>query len=234
MPDYRDFHLINTLTVIDGIVINETPLRVGIGRETSLALTVDIAVYKVNGRPCIPGSSLKGVLRSLAEMLARSMGIKVHDPWDEEAIEREEKSGNFCEVCGIFGNTKLASHIKVYDLIPKNPRDIRTLYKYGVAIDRNFGSVRSGLGPFIEEFVEPGVMWTLRMDLLNIEVFPEPKKNDVRAFLVRELLRAMQIIGVQVGARKSVGAGLIKLKEAKWRVYCLKNGEFELSCEGAL
>ncbi|MEM1674834.1 MAG: hypothetical protein QXI56_08200 [Candidatus Bathyarchaeia archaeon] len=40
--------------------------------------------------------------------------------------------------------------------------------------------------------------------------------------------------GLQVGARKSVGAGLVKLKEAKWKTYRLENGRFKLLCEGAL
>lgn len=233
MPDYKDFHFIDTLTIIEGTLVNETPLRVGIGGEPPLGSPVDIIVYKVNDKPCVPGSSLKGALRSLVEMLARSRGISVHDPWDDEIAEKEESSGDFCEICGIFGNTRLGGHIKVYDSIPKDSKDI-TFYKYGIAIDRDFGSVRSGLGPFIEEFVRPGVEWFFRMDVLNIEVFPEPRANDLRGIIIRDLLNIMRNFGIQVGARKSVGAGLVKLKEAKWKVYRLKNGKFEKSCEGDL
>ncbi|MEM1550488.1 MAG: RAMP superfamily CRISPR-associated protein [Candidatus Bathyarchaeia archaeon] len=234
MPDYRDFDSISMLTIIDGTLVNETPLRVGVGGEPLLGSPVDIVVYRVNGKPCIPGSSLKGVLRSLAEALAKSRGINVHDPWEKDAVEKEEKEGNFCEICGIFGNTELASHIKIYDSMPKGPKDARTFYKYGIAIDRDFGSVRSGLGPFVEEFVEPGLEWSLRMDMLNIEVFPEPKAGDLRALLIRDLLNIMHTFGIQVGARKSVGAGLIRLKEARWKVYRLKNGKLELSSKGDL
>lgn len=234
MPDYRDFNSLNVLTIIEGTLVNETPLRIGIGREPPLGSPVDIVVYRVNGIPCIPGSSLKGALRSLAESLAKSKGIAVHDPWDDNIAKEEEERGNFCPICGIFGNTRLSSHIRVYDSSPKGSREVRTFYKYGIAIDRDFGSVRSGLGPFVEEFVDPGVKWHFRMDILNIEVLPEPKEDDQRASIIRELLKMMHELGLQVGARKSVGAGLIKLKEAKWKTYRLENGRLKLSCEGTL
>lgn len=234
MPDYRDFNRINGLTQIDGILVNETPLRVGVGREAPLGSSIDIVVYRVDGKPCIPGSSLKGVLRSLTESLAKSKGVNIHDPWEENTVEEEEKKGDFCSICGIFGNTKLASHIRVYDSMPKNPENVRVFYKYGIAIDREFGIVKSGLGPFAEEFVEPGVEWIFKVDILNIEVFPEPRKDDLRSFLIRDLLDIMHTLGVQIGARKSIGAGLIKLREARWKVYHLKNGKFEQSCEGTL
>lgn len=234
MPDYRDFNILSMLTSVEGTLINETPLRVGVGGEPPLGSSVDAAVYRVNGLPCIPGSSLKGALRSLAEVLAKSKGENVHEPWNDEVAKREESEKNFCSICGIFGSTRLASHIRIYDSIPKSPEKAKVFYKYGIAIDREFGSVRSGLGPFGEEFVEPGTEWTFRMDILNIEVFPEPKRDDPRSPLLKDLLNIMHTSGAQIGARKSVGAGLIRLKETKWKVYRLKNGRFELSCEGNL
>ncbi|MEM0235133.1 RAMP superfamily CRISPR-associated protein [Thermofilum sp.] len=234
MPDYRDFDSLNVLTIIEGTLVNESPLRIGVGGEPPLGSSVDMVMYRVNGSPCIPGSSLKGALRSLAESLAKSKGIAVHDPWDDDAAKKEEEGGDFCAICGIFGNTRLSSHVRIYDSTPKDPRETKTFYKYGIAIDRDFGSVRSGLGPFVEEFVEPGVKWHFRMDILNIEVLPEPKEGDLRASIIKELLKMMREPGLQVGARKSVGAGLIKLKEAKWRTYRLENGRLKLSCEGAL
>lgn len=234
MPDYRDFNRIDELTRVEGTLINETPLRIGVGREAPLGSSIDIVVYRVNDKPCIPGSSLKGALRSLAESLVRSRGVNVHDPWEEKAIEEEEKKGDFCEICGIFGNTKLASHIKVYDAMPKDPESVRIFTKCGIAIDRDFGTVKSGLGPFIEEFVGPWVEWSFKMDILKIEVFPEPRKDDPRSLLIRNLLDIMHYPGIQIGARKSIGAGLIRLKEVKWKVYRLENGRFKQSCEGTL
>ena len=219
MPDYRDFDRLECLTRISGTFISKTPLRVGAGREPPLESSVDLAVLRINGKPCIPGSSLKGVMRSIAEALAKSKGWEVHPPW--ELPEKEKKDG-YCHICGIFGNTELAGHIRVHDAFPQEFG--RVFIKPGVAIDRDFGSVRAG--PFHEEFVEPGTKWNFQMDIINIRIFPNP--GDERGQLLRSLLQIFKEQGLQVGARKTIGAGLITLEEAKWKIYKLENGELKI------
>lgn len=227
---YKDFDLIRLITRIEGILVNETPLRIGVGREPPLGAAVDTAVYRVNGKPCIPGSSLKGVCRSLAESIAISKGLPVHSPWDKEA-EQEAKSGKFCPICGIFGSTELASHIRIYDAYPED--EARTFTKTGVSIDRDFGAARPGL-LFTEELVVPNTVWSFRMDVLNIKFLPEPDKDDTRADILRKLLDYLLEMGISVGARKGVGCGLVKLKKAKWFVYFLEGGEIRKASEGVL
>jgi CRISPR-associated RAMP protein (TIGR02581 family) len=67
--------------VFKGYIVNETPLRVGVGKEPPLGSAVDLAVIriKLGGRvvPYIPGSSLKGVFRSTGVQLARLKGLEV-------------------------------------------------------------------------------------------------------------------------------------------------------------
>ena len=230
---FRDFEKLDTLTKLSGTLVNETPLRIGVGREPPLGAPVDLAVYRVAGTPCIPGSSLKGVFRSFAEALARSKGLAVHSPWDEPAINQEGRSGQFCVICGIFGNTQLASHVRVYDAYPKDRQAARTFVKTSIAIDREFRSVKAE-ALFREELVLPHVEWDLKVDIFNIKAFPEPDPDDDRAVLLRELLRALRSVGLQVGARKSVGCGLIKLKDGSWSVYQMKNGVLEKVEEGKL
>jgi CRISPR-associated RAMP protein (TIGR02581 family) len=225
MRDYRDFHELKSLTKVTGKFENMTPLRVGVGREAPLESTVDLAVFRVDGRPVIPGSSLKGVMRSYAETLERSKGNKVHDPWDDKVAEEEEKSGSFCVICGLFGNTRLASHLRVYDSTPLDSVREITFIKPGISIDRDFGSVREG-GLFYEEFVKPNVKWNLRLDVINIHVSPD--SPDERGRLLWSLLQDFKSNGIQVGARKTIGAGLIKLKEAKFELFKIKNGRIEL------
>ncbi len=66
-----DLDRIECIYVIEGVLINEEPLRVGKGRGE--LGEVDLPVIKLpSGNPYIPGSSIKGVLRSLAESLIRS------------------------------------------------------------------------------------------------------------------------------------------------------------------
>jgi CRISPR-associated RAMP protein (TIGR02581 family) len=223
MHEYRDFDEFKCLTQITGKLENITPLRIGVGREPPLESVVDLAVFRVNGKPCIPGSSLKGVMRHWSEMLERSKG-KIHDPWDLKEIENEGKSGNFCSICGIFGSTELASHVRIYDSVPLTDEPGIIFVKPGIAIDRDFGSVRGGAF-FFEEFVRPGVEWKFQMDVINIEVTPET--NDDRGKLLYSLLQILKNQGLQVGAKKTTGAGLIKIKEASCKIFHMKNGRIE-------
>ncbi|MGQ9690650.1 MAG: RAMP superfamily CRISPR-associated protein [Thermoproteota archaeon] len=230
--NYRDFDVLKSITRIEGELVNETPLRIGVGREPPLGAPVDLAVYRVNGVPCIPGSSLKGIFRSLTESLAISIGISVHSPWDSKKIEQEAKDLDFCPVCGIFGSTEIASHIRVYDAYPKD-RASHTFIKTGISIDREFGSVRPG-ALFMEECVVPNTIWFFKMDVLNIIFLPEPDKEDIRARLLKDLFDYLINLGMSVGARKSVGEGFIKLRKAKWYVYSLKEGKLAILFEGVL
>lgn len=231
MPNFRDLDILKVFTRIEGRMINETPLRVGVGREGSIGSTTDLSVYRINGKPCIPGSSLKGVFRSFIESIASSRGFKVHQPWDRNVVEEEAKNNDFCVVCGIFGNNELASHVRVYDMMPLIDSEPNIFIKTGIGIDREFGSVRPG-HLFTEEFVAPKTQWGFRMDIYNIRLFPSPE--DERGSLLRTLLDTLRSIGLNVGARKSVGCGLIRLLEAEWRVYSVVEGEFRLEESGVL
>lgn len=233
MPDYRDFDKLRLLTVVEGLLVNETPLRVGTGREPPLGSAVDVAPVRVRikGRsvPYIPGSSLKGSLRSLAECLAGAQGLKIHDPWDWDAVEAEGKSGDFCIICGIFGSTYLASHVRIYDAYPAG--EPLLFVKTGVGISRDFKGVRPGI-LYTEEQVAPGVEWKFRMDVYNIRVFPEPEEE--RGKLLRQLLDLLQQGMVHVGARKTVGYGLLRLARSEYRVYEVRGGRLEETSRGVL
>jgi CRISPR-associated protein Csm3 len=227
LSDYRDFDKLECITKITGEFENVTPLRVGAGREASLESSVDIAVFRVGGRPCVPGSSLKGVMRSLAEALERSKNRPVHEPWDKQAVDNESKHG-FCPICGIFGNTELSSHVRVSDSYPLTEGNI-VFVKPGVGIDREWGSVRQG-ALFYEEFVKPGVRWDFRMEAVNIRVGPDIREE--RGELLYTIMQTFKEPGLQVGARKTLGAGLIVLKKAKGTIITLEGGKFKQSGEG--
>jgi CRISPR-associated RAMP protein (TIGR02581 family) len=233
LPNYRDFDSIKLLTRIQGTLINETPLRIGTGREAPLGSPVDVAVYRVNGVPCIPGSSLKGAFRSFIESIIKSQNINVHDPWEKDKIDAEKGNNDFCLICGIFGNTEIASHIRIYDALPKDAGKARAFIKYGIGIDREFGSVKPRL-LFNEELIEPNIEWYFKVDIFNIKVLPEPDPDDKRASLIKNILDTLVKNGLSIGARKSVGCGVIKLREAKWLTYILENGILKPSGEGYL
>jgi len=82
---YADFNKFDVEYRLALIFVNESPLHIGTGRAETLGQSVDSTVIRGSyydtdtGRlyegPLIPGSSLKGVLRNLAESLAASMGF---------------------------------------------------------------------------------------------------------------------------------------------------------------
>jgi len=220
--DVRDFDKLKSLVKISGKVVNLTPLRVGMGGEPLLGATVDNTFLRVRRdgeeTPYIPGSTLKGVLRNYFEQLARSKYPDLHDPWNREKIDKEAEEADFCVICGTFGSTSIASHIKVFDAYPTSK--VTTNIKTSVGIDREFQGARPGI-LYTEEFVEPSYEWSFKMDIINI-VFP--KGSDERSLSLTETLRALKLGLLNFGARKSVGFGQIQLTEANWVRYVLREG----------
>jgi len=228
---YADFDKLEVLTRITGTLVNVSPLRVGAGREAPLGSAVDTAPLRVvfaNGKsvPYIPGSSLKGVLRSLAESIARARNMPAHSPWDPD-VEKEGKDETYCVICGTFGSTRLASHVRVYDAYPEGSTP--TFVKTGVGINRDFGGAQPGI-LYTEEQVVPYVRWKFMMDIVNVRVFPQPA--DERGELLRELLELLANGMVQVGARRTVGYGLIRLVEGRYVVYEPRDGRLARVAEG--
>jgi len=231
---YDDLDRLEVLTIIKGTLINETPLRVGVGKEPPLGSAVDTAVLRVRfadgtHKPFIPGSSLKGVLRSLVEAIAKAQGEPIHNPWDIPKVEEEARKGNFCVICGLFGSTRLASHVRVYDAYPTE--EAPTFTKTGIGLNRDFRGVQPHI-LYTEEFVAPGVRWRFRMDIINVRVFPEPQ--DKRGNLLRQVIDLLSNGLVQVGARKTVGYGLVRLERAKYEVYEVKEGALVKTSEGEI
>jgi CRISPR-associated protein Csm3 len=220
---YHDLDTLDSLTRVEGVLVNEAPLRVGVGRGGQVGSPMDLAVYRLGKVPCIPGSSLKGAFRSYLEVLEASRGSRVHSPWEEDGME-------ICPICGIFGSTKLASHLRVYDAPVIG--EYSTLIKTGVSLDRDFGAQRPGL-LYTEELVSPGCNWRFKMDIFNIG-FPPSDDGDKRAVLIQRLLDALRAGDLHVGARRSVGSGIIRLKEAIWRRYEILDGRLKKTEEGSL
>ena len=126
----------------------------------------------------IPGSSLRGVVRSHAERLVRS--VAPNSACDPTTLGRRSsglvrpacdpggsRGGNSnaeltgpqaytgsCYACQLFGNTALASRVRVGDLYPTNGVKPLISTRYGVAIDRVTNAVAQG--PFELETVTDG------------------------------------------------------------------------------
>jgi len=242
----KDFDRIDVIQEIEGVLRNETRLHIGGGEPLTPGQPVDRSVIKMKvlrenevvSIPYIPGSSLKGVLRSLAERFAKSMeediAKSVCDPLDivRREREREQHEKNPCIVCQIFGNTGVVSHVTVFDCLPEGEKNPPTEIKPGIGIHRVLRSVYPRL-LFSEEYVSPGVRWSFRIRIVNIDLDDD---NDARSKLLRMLLKELVEGRVQIGGRKSVGSGLIKLlaSETKIRKFKLENGELKKVFEKTL
>lgn len=111
----------------------------------------------------LPGSSLKGAIRAHCERIVRSIGddkkpqnddqLWANDPVNDNYNYLEEvksdpkaryKKSSFTDQ--MFGNTYIASRIRIEDGYPIETTPIKLEERNGVAIDRVFGSV--AVGPF--------------------------------------------------------------------------------------
>ncbi len=104
----------------------------------------------------IPGSSIKGVIRSYSENLLRTFNKNVCNVFKKDGLCVPENIENpyfiyqrACPICKTFGNTKLKGRTNFKDAYPEG--NLKTETRYGVAISRLTHSVAAG--PFDMELV---------------------------------------------------------------------------------
>jgi CRISPR/Cas system CSM-associated protein Csm3 (group 7 of RAMP superfamily) len=139
------------------------PIKSGIegGADPSVP---DMQFVRSGGSLYIPGSSLKGVFRSYAEKIVRTVGAECCNPFDNDdksptcfcgkKLGQGDGSTIYkksCLICRLFGSTSMASRIKFNDAYPADGHNPTTETRTGVAIDRILGSVAHG--PFDFEVV---------------------------------------------------------------------------------
>lgn len=229
-------------TVIDGYIVNVEPLRIGAGREPPLEALTDLAVLRVRyggiDLPYIPGSSLKGVFRSYATLLARHSGLKactglpketcgdlekVDDKKLNDYIDHLMRSGRSedalktfyekaCLMCKIFGSARYMSKASFSDAYPidenGNVIEVKIGVRTGIAIDRRTGAVQPG-ALYRVEFVEPGAKFKFSMRCRNLPNYA--------LGLLSLVLRRINEGLVKVGGFKSRGFGAIKVESLRFK-----------------
>jgi len=187
----------------------------------------------------LPASTLKGIIRAQCERIVRTVGgdqPREDGLWSCDPLhsrdscsrklepKRDRWSGAklyclSCFVCRIFGNTAIAGHVRITDAYPQG--EVTVEERYGVAIDRIFGSV--AVGPFDLEVVTQG---EFEANLL------------VRNFTLAQLgllalaLRDLKLGRVGLGFGKSRGLGRVKARFTEFGVRyptaTLRNGSLML------
>ncbi|MGC8817585.1 MAG: RAMP superfamily CRISPR-associated protein [Candidatus Hadarchaeum sp.] len=179
---------------MSGKLVALSPIHIGTGADGGRPTGVDSQVIKIvtenaGEKVYIPGSSLKGVLRSAAENILRARG-------QGYACDPLNKPDGNCEACSLFGSTERASVVEIKDLIPDGP--IQTGVRPGIGIDRNTGSAHAR-ALFTMEFVAPGSVFPFEA------VFENPANYQLGLFTaaVEALNRGL----VRLGGGKSRGLG---------------------------
>lgn len=176
----------------------------------------------------IPGASLKGVVRSAAERILRTVGLEACDPLDHRtpchgtasklgddiARDRNAAAGGphpqaavykmVCHACRTFGSQALASRVSFADAYPpadERARTNATERRNGVSIDRQTGGPGSGK-LFEMELVTDGAFETA-IHLTNIELW--------QIGLVGLVLRDIEAGFVRFGSSKSRGLGHVTI-----------------------
>lgn len=172
--------------------------------------------------PFLPGSSLKGVLRSGAEALLRGLGEEACDP---TSGDRGQRGGcGLCRTCRTFGSANLgAAVVLISDGMPWPPDsdeqgrraalaavEQRRAVRTGVAIDRQRGSV--AVGPFDME-VLAAVTFYPTITLRN----PEPWQ----LHLLAATLQLLDAGHLRIGAGTTKGMGRVRVTESAVTVRCL-------------
>jgi CRISPR-associated RAMP protein (TIGR02581 family) len=217
-----DFSTFQVLYEITGKLTNLSPLRIGTGRVSRFDEPTDNPIITINGKPYVPGSTMKGALRNLVEMYSKTKGWKVIYPYEFTKTESESEIYKDCVPCYLFGSTESASRIFVFDS-PISSEYVRT-YRTMVAINRTFGA-QQPKNLYNLDFIEPGASFDFKMRVFNLNLenpTEDTEKKAVEAF--RFALSLLINEGIMIGNRKSIGLGLVKLENPTVKKFTLKEG----------
>jgi CRISPR-associated protein Csm3 len=208
---------LNELTIVMDIRPHDAPLLIKSGREagadpTLLDMNFVRSIHPTTGKQVVflPGSSLKGTLRSYCERVARSVKPDASHEWccnpfdDRNACGRrldkvKESAARYaaaCVACRTFGHTRLGSHLSISDAYPVD--EVKLEQRDGVAIDRISGAVAAG--PFNLEVVTQGA-FRATLTLRNFQLW----QVGWLAVALRDLKSGL----VPIGFGKSKGFGRV-------------------------
>jgi len=211
------FEKISTIVEIEVKYITRSALAILSGREGAFA-PLDQVVIKLGGQPIIPGSSLKGAIRSAVESLLAGRGVKVCVPdtavpkdfsRDREGYARQigrlpacDGRGNKkpCPVCQVFGTADLAGRASFMDAKPEGAPKL--IERSHVALTRDNRAAAGGKLLQLQA-VDAGSQFAGTVRIMN------PEDWHVGAVLAG--LRTIQLTGL--GAKKTAGYGDIEVKE---------------------
>ena len=217
------FEKLEKRIIISGTIEAVTPLHIGSGKPEVDIGEVDLPVLTApDGQPYIPGSSLKGRVRSEAERIARERGMEVCKPpkVDDMCGSKKNNINELCVCCRIFGTAgrrfSFASKVKFRDAFPLN-RVETLLERLGIAIDRETGSVAEG--PYWIQAVPAGVKFGLEIVAENL--------SGEELKLLKAALRSVEDSALGGSSTRGFGKVKINIEEVRERTAGYYLGEEE-------
>lgn len=209
---------------IDLKLIPDGPILIKSGKEGADPTKPDmefVETYHGGGRSIyLPGSSLKGAIRAHTERIVRTVGEDkpnskklpwANDPLTDKYNYLKDKNGKSLSASDIyklssftdqiFGNTSIASRIRIEDAYPDKSQPLKIEERNGVAIDRVFGSV--AVGPFNYQVCTAGEFQTK----IHLKNFTLPQLG-----LIGLVLRDLDEGWFGLGFAKSRGLGTVQVK----------------------
>ncbi len=194
--EHANFHRLTSRLRITGMLETKTALRIGSGGGGDLDAS-DLPVLRdADGYPLIPGSSLKGVVRSTVESIVRGATVDGAagdvwscDPLSDEVMEtgatcgrhasgdgarQQALSQRHCAVCRLFGSRVIASHVRFSDAMLHDAESLKRRGRIpvevrdGVAIDRDLRTAHGGQ-KYDFEVIAPGTRFELEVFVENPE-----------------------------------------------------------------
>lgn len=213
---------------ITGTLKFETAFHIGSGKEGELATDMGI-LKEIDGSPILPGSTLKGNFRALAERLAGYLGLtaclldkklsgvecvsdeayRTSEPiskkiksLEDEAAKIDWLNSHTCDVCKLFGSPLQASRIYFSDgRLQDWAQSVQV--RDGVCIDRDSETARPG-AKYDFEVAPFGATYSISIDLEN--------PQDEELALVGAVLAEWEN-GFRLGGFTSRGLGKVKLDD---------------------
>ncbi len=186
----EDFGLRSRMRIAATLVF-ETAWRIGSGREGETMSDLGVVLDPV-GQPVLPGSSLKGRLRSTCETLAHALDMNAcmlnreasgvdcvsdisYYPTVRQEYREVSQAGlksrlqwinnHTCDVCKLFGSPVQAGHLRVSDGILQEWATVVQV-RDGVVIDRDSRTAVDRL-KYDYEVIPPGSRFNICVDLEN-------------------------------------------------------------------
>ena len=208
------FENLKTITEMEVKYTTRSCLAIHSGKSTAYSV-VDQPIIKIGGVPVIPGSSIKGALRSITESIFSQSGIDVCIPGASiPKTERRKRQGadyardlgrlppcdhskgNVCPVCDIFGAASLSGRATFLDARPES--DIVPIKRAHVAIRRDTNAQSDGSLMELEA-IDEGATFLGTIRVVNAEDWQ-----------MGAILRALEVLKmVGLGAKKTAGYGEI-------------------------